>query len=181
MAAGQLKKLLFCVAFLVALSPFQAAGTAALSPGSAAYEPPRTREAFEQAFRVAFASGELTETLRLFDWEEMQRSHRNIIYELIAQDLAKTLVNLSWLPVRDPAQGDENGDRSVQSNLPVLARLAADFVDERGLASRSVHDIGQHQGVFYIVLFEPILRSAAGPPDHWFEPHSPSDHPRVRL
>lgn len=173
---------------LLLAGTFPAAATPAArsGPSPMAANPPNTQAAFEEAFRAAFTSGELARTLPLFYWQGMQDDHRAFIVQLIAQDLAKTLIRITWLPPLSPDEDAGRRDPALQSNLPVSARLAADFVDARGVPSRSVHDIGQHGGVYYIVLFEPVPRSAgAGPHQRWLSSLAPRQLPvsgtRARL
>lgn len=108
---------------------------------------PRTREAFEAAFTEAFGSGLVELTLPLFYWEGVDQRSRAVIVGLIQRDLARQLKSLTWLPA-----GKDVDRGPLEPNLPITARLLAEFVDNDGVQTLSMHEIGTRNGVYYIVL-----------------------------
>jgi hypothetical protein len=116
------------------------------------------RAAFEQAFVSAFRSGNARLAERLFEWRGVDRAARLAIYQMIERDVDSTLVETRWLPPADDSQTLRQ--RGLESNVPVLARLAALFVDEQGRHYVSMHDVGAVNGTYFIALVRKLPESA---------------------
>jgi hypothetical protein len=147
-----------CVAVLAVL-PISALSTSGTADSTLVLAERHSVTAFEGAFREAFAGGSLEPALTLFFWHNVRDVDRRRVEILISRDLEKKLLRTVWLPP-GPAGPFESDGKLMQSNLVVTARLAAEFESDDGSRSLSLHDLGVHEGRYYIVLGEPVPTSA---------------------
>ncbi|MEM7404029.1 MAG: hypothetical protein AAF458_01995 [Pseudomonadota bacterium] len=136
---------------------FALTGVAPASDGN--YRPPTSREDFQIQFRHAFANHDYATTAALFYWRGVPARSRSVIVSMIERDLRSRLIRTAWLPP-PPVAETGRGFSATRSNLTVIARFAAQFVNLRGRRYVSVHNIGVHEGVFYIALLERVPSAA---------------------
>lgn len=145
--------------FLGACAGLTLSAGALATSGESRYTPPTSREDFQIQFRHAFDNHDYATTAALFYWRGVPARSRDVIVRMIERDLRNTLIRTAWLPA--PPQSEERGGlATTRSNLKVVARFAAQFVDMRRRRYISVHNIGMLNGVFYIALLERVPNAA---------------------
>ena len=118
-------------------------------------DPRRRFSAFVEAFRSAFEAQNLDAALALFYWEGVARSLRTRVLGLLDRDLSDELLRVALMPSGDAPQRWEANGAMMRNNLPVTARLLAEFESDTGSKHYSVHNLGLKDGVYYIVLARP--------------------------
>jgi hypothetical protein len=118
-----------------------------------------TSESFVEAFNAAFSEHDPAQAVALFYWDGVTTGDKQRIVTLVERDLGFELLRTAWLP---PSEGNlfQSSGGLLRSNLETIARLAVEFRAPDGTKRVSVHDVGVHEGIYYIALAEPVPASA---------------------